>query len=288
MDKYTYADVIIDPADPRVEIGAEYYFGNNPTCLLKDISQLSAHEGRLTIVDIGKDICSAPFIADTQQPFVCLIRKKEPSYEERQAEWAKTNDIKVGDKVRIIKEFPSEEGFCDFLKTLVGTIGEIKEITDEYIQVYTENKSDWWYWRYDCLEKVEEPEFKVGDFVKDKDGNIGIIKDFFKDKDRMFAKVRYNNLHSRSNRIDDLAKIKAHLEPFPLYEKETRELLRDRYVQYEANGFEPIESPISTFHLCDGAWAIVLPVIGYLNSQNFLDKCKFLDGTPCGLVVEDE
>ena len=25
-DKYTYADVIIDPDDPRVELGKEYYF----------------------------------------------------------------------------------------------------------------------------------------------------------------------------------------------------------------------------------------------------------------------
>ena len=35
-DKYTYADVIIDPEDPRVEIGKEYYSSKNiPDALFK-------------------------------------------------------------------------------------------------------------------------------------------------------------------------------------------------------------------------------------------------------------
>ena len=188
--------------------------------------------------------------------------------------------------MKILKGFKC--GFVAEMEESIGKTLTIKEVKKNGIDIFNEDKSDFWLWPYYCLEKVKEPEFQVGDLVKDKDGNIGIINDFFKDNGRMFAMVRYNDLHSRSNRLNDLAKIKAHLEPFPLYEEETRALLRGRYVQYEANGFEPIESPILTFHLCDGAWAIVLPVIGYLNSQNFLDKCKFLNGTPCGKLVEDE
>ena len=80
MAEYTYADVIIDPDDPRVEIGKEYYFGNNPACLLKDISQLSACEGRLMIVDKGADICAAPFMYGKEY-FVCIIHKKESEKE---------------------------------------------------------------------------------------------------------------------------------------------------------------------------------------------------------------
>ncbi len=172
--KYTYADVIIDPDDPRVEIGKEYYFGNNPSCLLRSISQLSASEGTLVMKDSAIEAQSSPFMSSENEWFVCLIRKKEPTYEERQAKWCKANNIKIGDKVKILKEFSSKDLLCEFvpdMKDIIGTIGEIKKITYVGIQVYTENKSDWWYWPYDCLEKVDEPEFRVGDFVKEVDGN---------------------------------------------------------------------------------------------------------------------
>lgn len=78
MSEYTYADVIIDPDDPRAEIGKEYYFGNNPTCLLKDISQLSAQEGKLILKDLAIEAQSSPFMSSGNKWFVCLIRKKEP------------------------------------------------------------------------------------------------------------------------------------------------------------------------------------------------------------------
>ena len=76
-EKYTYADVIIDPEDPRVEIGKEYYFGNNPTCLLKDISQLSAQEGKLMLKDSAIEAQSSPFMSSGNKWFVCIVRKKE-------------------------------------------------------------------------------------------------------------------------------------------------------------------------------------------------------------------
>ena len=284
MDKYTYKDVIIDPNDPRVEIGAEYWFSDCPNGMIKELNRgEELKHGVLLIVNHDE---SYPFEDEDYNCWTCIIRKKESTYEERQAEWVKEHNLKAGDKVKILKGFKC--GFVAEMEESIGKTLTIKEVKKNGIDIFNEDKSDFWLWPYYCLEKVKEPEFQVGDLVKDKDGNIGIINDFFKDNGRMFAMVRYNDLHSRSNRLNDLAKIKAHLEPFPLYEEETRALLRGRYVQYEANGFEPIESPILTFHLCDGAWAIVLPVIGYLNSQNFLDKCKFLNGTPCGKLVEDE
>ena len=77
MDKYSYKDVIIDPEDPRVEIGAEYWFGMNPKdCIGK------ANSGKMT----GR----LAFMADEDKPFgchtgsahslsfPCIIRKKEP------------------------------------------------------------------------------------------------------------------------------------------------------------------------------------------------------------------
>lgn len=77
-DKYTYADVIIDPNDPRVEIGKEYYSSKNiPDALFKAnegdemfcYKLLSVHDGAY-----------GPFWMDKDSPssFDFLIRKKEP------------------------------------------------------------------------------------------------------------------------------------------------------------------------------------------------------------------
>ena len=77
-EKYSYADVIIDPEDPRVEIGKEYYASKNiPDALFKAnecdemfcYKLLSVHDGAY-----------GPFWMDKDSPdsFDFLIRKKEP------------------------------------------------------------------------------------------------------------------------------------------------------------------------------------------------------------------
>ena len=72
-EKYTYADVIIDPEDPRVEVGKEYYFASviasllvyaNGDCMAKDLK--SIRKGS-----------NYPF-ADGISNYMCIIRKKEP------------------------------------------------------------------------------------------------------------------------------------------------------------------------------------------------------------------
>ena len=74
-EKYTYADVIIDPNDPRVEVGAEYYYCENPsTCLeranKKDVAHLAVLE------KVYPDAIGHFFIDDAYS--ICIIRKKEP------------------------------------------------------------------------------------------------------------------------------------------------------------------------------------------------------------------
>lgn len=77
MPEYTYKDIIIDPEDPRVEIGAKYWFGVNPRdCIDK------ANSGKLA--------ARLDFIEDSEKPFgqyssgaypicfPCMIHKKEP------------------------------------------------------------------------------------------------------------------------------------------------------------------------------------------------------------------
>ena len=75
-DKYTYADVIIDPNDPRVEIGAEYYFGNTP----KDVLGFANKQGRGDILKGIYEAVQYPFGMENQEfRKCCLIRKKEPT-----------------------------------------------------------------------------------------------------------------------------------------------------------------------------------------------------------------
>lgn len=74
-DKYTYADVIIDPDDPRVEIGKEYYFGDNPTSLLYGVQ----HNWPIRkLEDVSNQAPSISPFYNGSSFFACLIRKKEP------------------------------------------------------------------------------------------------------------------------------------------------------------------------------------------------------------------
>lgn len=85
-EKYTYADVIIDPNDPRVEIGAEYYAANSINGALKAANE--GNEGLLANLDSVNREPTRTLI--TSKPFTIsykhgnggeadfLIRKKEP------------------------------------------------------------------------------------------------------------------------------------------------------------------------------------------------------------------
>lgn len=75
MAEYTYADVIIDPYDPRVEIGKEYYFGDGPSHLLWSVR--TGWEAR-TLVKVCKDAPSEDPFYNGSARFQCIIRKKEP------------------------------------------------------------------------------------------------------------------------------------------------------------------------------------------------------------------
>ena len=77
MAEYTYKDVIIDPDDPRVEIGKEYYFGDTPAQVL---DSASAECGLYRLMDINPR-AGYPFEFDTDlscSSYPCIIRKKEP------------------------------------------------------------------------------------------------------------------------------------------------------------------------------------------------------------------
>ena len=76
MPEYTYADVIIDPEDPRVEIGKEYYFSDDPY----EVLVKAKHDDfARTLVEASSNDDYRPFSLNfSNAHFSCLIRKKEP------------------------------------------------------------------------------------------------------------------------------------------------------------------------------------------------------------------
>ena len=77
-NKYTYADVIIDPNDPRVEIGKEYYCSCYPS---GGLNLANMGIGFQQLVRVDKDSSFGPFVLakkdDGVESFPCIIRKKE-------------------------------------------------------------------------------------------------------------------------------------------------------------------------------------------------------------------
>ena len=75
-EKYTYADVIIDPEDPRVEIGKEYYFAITPSVCISKANSNGLY-ARLYDIDVEDDY---PFRTENHGRVACIIRKKGPKY----------------------------------------------------------------------------------------------------------------------------------------------------------------------------------------------------------------
>lgn len=75
-EKYDYRDVIIDPADPRVEIGKEYYFSDVPG---EVISKALKDDYARKLIGINKKIGNPlPFMLENNDwAWACLIRKKD-------------------------------------------------------------------------------------------------------------------------------------------------------------------------------------------------------------------
>ena len=75
MPEYTYKDVIIDPEDPRVEIGKEYYFGDFP----KEVLEYANKNGRGALLEDIDLASNFPFLMENfDESAPCIIRKKEP------------------------------------------------------------------------------------------------------------------------------------------------------------------------------------------------------------------
>lgn len=93
-----------------------------------------------------------------------FLPNRKESYIELQARWVKANNLKPGDKVRILRRFePCEDGFCasmnPSMEDLVGEVLTVMETDITAIRVWNKDLSDLWCWPYFVLEKVkDEPE----------------------------------------------------------------------------------------------------------------------------------
>lgn len=159
MPEYTFADIIMDPNDPRVEVGAEYYFGDTALAILLN-ARNDNNSGLLK--SIKADKCF-PFRMTNGTEWALVIRKKEPTYAECQAKWIADNDVKVGDKVRVTRKANSiENGWqslwnpdMDEAVLKVGTVSYIPANWGECgIEVDVPDVGEFMY-PYFVLEKVE-------------------------------------------------------------------------------------------------------------------------------------
>lgn len=158
-EKYTREDVIFINNDPRLKdaIGKMVYFSDSAS---KCINYANEDLNSNVLQKIYNCDASYPFKADNVD-WKFIILKKESSYAERQAQWIKANDIKVGAHVRFIRfwtyEDSENEGYdfcCCYTGYTVGSVGVIIEICDDSIKIKSEC-GEWWY-PYFILEKVEK------------------------------------------------------------------------------------------------------------------------------------
>lgn len=138
-------------------------------------------------------------------PYSVLRKEKEmkKSYIERQDEWIKKNDLKIGDKVRLIRKAESvEDGWPnvwpDKVDGWVGKILKVKEISRGNISCYDFETNDWFNFPYFVLEKIMErkdKEWTVSYGLKVKTGDPVLVRDNEVEnwKYALFSDVRSDN-----------------------------------------------------------------------------------------------
>ena len=289
MYKYTYKDVIIDPKDPRVEIGKTYFFALGVQACI-DYANRGVRERTLERID---ESLYNPFIGD-EKDYPFIIRKKSPTYAERQDEWVETNNIKIGDKVRVTRTATDHENgwsniwSCSEMDKAVNKVYEIVDINGRNgIRL---NIGDYCCWfPYFVLEKVEELKFKVGDFVKEKGTEIvGMIIRESEEGFFVYQNVAYGAVLSYE--AGELEPVKAHLEPFNLKEEGTREMLRGEWIRQKNEENMDESMIVGFFSVGDKRKRIGINLSHsyWVPAEEALSDWCFLDGSPCGLVVEDE
>lgn len=207
--------------------------------------------------------------------YFCL--EHEAAYEELQQEWIEENDIKKGSLLKVVS-LPSEEFYSlnpalDKYPYQVGRVHPFYDSKNQFVRVERENDfNHFWGLPYTCLEKVTEPEWKVGDWFKNEDGEIHRVRAVC--SNNMIIDEYADHWHG-----EDVTKI--HFEPFDLSNPEVRKNLRGKWIICNT-GTGP-EFVIDTYNYQPDSneWT----ARGAL-ADSLLANYHFDDGTPVGKEVE--
>ncbi len=233
-EKYTYADVIIDPEDPRVEIGKEYYFGDFP----KEALEYANKNGRGALLEDIDLVSNFPFLMENfDESAPCIIRKKE--YTE--------NDIitdvsdprlkdAIGKTVYVAHKLYSSvvDNANNNDSANKGVLVNLGYDPSHPFEVHTELG---FHWDRIILSKNQPPRKKYVPF------NLS------KEEDRNFLRNKW------------------------VRKKDTDELWEDQILSFGSD--EVLEEPYASLNM------------GSENAETLFKHFEFLDGTPCGRLVED-
>lgn len=132
MAEYTYNDIIIDPTSEEAKnaVGNKVYYGDTPLHCIK-----YANENSNIFVgelDIIYEYRYNPFHIKGSGDHPCIIVKKEESYEERAKKWIKENGLKKGDYVKVIRKAKDYEDGWDgrWTKERDDFIGKVIPVSD--------------------------------------------------------------------------------------------------------------------------------------------------------------
>ena len=120
--KYTWDDIIISPYDTRIEIGAEYFFGDSP---LECLNMANGEKcGTCSILIDVRECEEWPFacasnVEGRAESFVCIIRKKEPKYVPFDLSRPEVRESLMMKKDWMIKESELDD---DQIKVLMATL----------------------------------------------------------------------------------------------------------------------------------------------------------------------
>lgn len=123
------------------------------------------------------------------------------SYEERQAEWVKKHDVKVGDHVLLIRAASGGEDAWPNVWPCaadgwIGNILRVKDIASQNIVCYNSDSDDWFCFPYFVLEKVMEhkdKDWEVSYGLKVKTGDPVLVRD---DNDSPWRYSLFSHIHT--------------------------------------------------------------------------------------------
>lgn len=178
---YTYDDIVTAKDILTGKVKKEDIIGKTGWFLdcipqdmrLEEIARLGLNSS-LYDIDLDKD---EPFSYGNEDiPYTYFLPEKEESYEERQKEWIAANNIKLGDKVRILRKARDHEN--GWLNRWGGLemdreVGKIGRVTSIFSDIRVDTDTNWFFYPYFVLEKVEdEPEYVPLDLSREEDRQL--------------------------------------------------------------------------------------------------------------------